>query len=219
MKVRIVFGARIVAVACLASVLALAGCSSSTGVGPAGAKTAAEAATAAPVATTSGAPAPVVVPVVADLPSPASQLTFDCDAFAAQPKGSANVHLKAGDVIAVTLCANASTGFSWAQPVIAGDALSVSGTSTGMPASGGAAAGVTVPPLGAAPSAASGVAGANSSALVTQGPSRPVGAATTTTFFLKAEHGGTATVSLSYSRPWAGGEKNVWEYALHVTID
>jgi hypothetical protein len=33
-----------------------------------------------------------------------------------------------------------------------------------------------------------------------------------------AAHAGDATVTLSYSRPWAGGEKDVWTYTLHVTV-
>jgi predicted secreted protein len=216
MSVRTVFGARFVAVASLASVLALAGCSSSPGVDPAGAKTTVGAATAAPVARTSPSAA---VPVVANLPSATSQLAVHCDAFATKPKGSADVHLKAGDVMALTLCTNASTGFSWEQPLIAGDGVGLLGTSTGMPASGSANAAATVPPLGAAPSAANGVAGANTTTAVSQGPGAAIGAATTTTFLLKAQRVGTTTVHLSYSRPWAGGEKNVWEYTLNVTID
>jgi hypothetical protein len=100
----------------------------------------------------------------------------------------------------------------------------MSGSSTEMPASGAADAGTTVPPVGTLPSgaaseAASSPAGVNASTIVEQGTSNPVGAATTTTFLLKAQHAGTTTVSLSYSRPWAGGEKNVWEYTLNVTID
>jgi inhibitor of cysteine peptidase len=29
---------------------------------------------------------------------------------------------------------------------------------------------------------------------------------------------GTATVTMSYSRPWEGGEKNEWTFTLNVTI-
>jgi predicted secreted protein len=216
MSVRSVFGARVVAIASLAAVLALAGCSGSAGMAPAGAATAAGSPTAAPAAT-NRPEASAVVPVVADLPTAASQLTVSCDAFATKPKGSADVHLKAGDVMAVTLCTNASTGFSWEQPIIAGDAIRVSGVSTGMPSSA-ATAGKTLPPVGAA-NPASSVAGVNSTTLVEQGPSNAVGAATTTTFLITAQHAGTTTVHLSYSRPWAGGEKGVWEYTLNVTID
>lgn len=214
MSARSVFGARAMAVASLASVLALAGCSSSAAIDPAAATTAPGAASAAAITPSPGASS-AIVPVVADIPSAASHLTVTCDEFAKQPKGSATIHLKSGDVLAVTLCMNASTGFSWAPPVIVGNAMSVSGTTAAMPASD-PAAGATVPPLGAAPAASSGT---NSATAVEQGPSNAVGAASTTTFLLKADHAGTATVSLSYSRPWAGGEKNVWTYTIHATID
>jgi len=123
-------------------------------------------------------------------------------------------------VLAVTLCSNESTGFSWQQPGISGDALSVSGASTGMPASGAADTGIVVPPVGAMPSgSATGAAGVNRTTLVAQSPSDPVGAATTTTFRLTAHHAGTTAVTLSYDRPWAGGEKGVWEYTIEVMID
>ncbi len=208
MSARSVFGARAIAAASLASVLALAGCSSSAAIDPG-------AAGAAPIAP-SPAASSAVVPAVADSTAAASHLTVTCNEFARQPKGSATVHLKSGDVLAVTLCTNASTGFSWGSPVIAGSAMSVSGTTTaGTPASD-RAAGATVPPLGAAPAASS---GANSATAVEQGASDAVGAASTTTFLLKADHAGTATVSLSYSRPWAGGEKGVWTYTIQATID
>ncbi|MHB8959557.1 MAG: protease inhibitor I42 family protein [Candidatus Limnocylindrales bacterium] len=215
MSARSVFGARAVAVASLASALALAGCSSSAAIDPAAAGAASGAASAALIAPSPAATS-AVVPAVADVPTAASQLTVTCDEFAKQPKGSATVHLKSGDVLAVTLCTNASTGFSWGSPVIAGSAMSVSGTTTaGTPASD-TAAGATVPPLGAAPAASSGT---NSATAVEQGPSNAVGAASTTTFLLKADHAGTATVSLSYSRPWAGGEKDVWTYTIQAAID
>ncbi len=218
MSTHTVFGARIVAVASLASLLVLAGCSSSAGSDPAAARTAAGA-TDAPVATGNDAASSGVVPVVADMPSTTSQLTVSCDGFASQPKGSASVHLKTGDVMALNLCTNASTGFSWGEPLVTGDALRVWGAGTAMPASGAVAGSVTAPPLGAAPSAASTDGGVNAATGIEQGPSGVVGAASSTTFLLKADHVGTATVGLSYSRPWAGGEKDVWEYTLHVTID
>lgn len=215
MSARSVFGARALAVASLASVLALAACSSSAAIDPTAARSSSGATSTTPVVP-SPAASSAVVPAVADVPSAASHLTVTCDEFARQPKGSATVHLKSGDVLAVTLCTNASTGFSWASPVIAGSAMSVLDTTTaGTPASD-TAAGATVPALGAAPAASSGT---NPATAAEQGPGNVVGAASTTTFLLKADRAGTATVSLSYSRPWAGGEKGVWTYTIEATID
>jgi predicted secreted protein len=219
MFVRSSIGARLVVVMGLSAMMIVAGCSSPAPSfeHPASSQ-AARTATATSAAKTTAAG----VPMAANIAPPTSQLTIDCDAFARQPKASAKVHLASGDVLYVTLCSNASTGFSWDQPVISGDALSSSGVSTGMPASGPADAGTPVPPVGVAPSdsQAVGVSG-NQATLVSEGPSDSVvvGAASSTTFMLKAEHAGSSTVTLSYSRPWAGGEKGVWEYTIDVTID
>ncbi|HEY5629987.1 MAG TPA: protease inhibitor I42 family protein, partial [Candidatus Limnocylindrales bacterium] len=71
--------------------------------------------------------------------------------------------------------------------------------------------------LGTAPSPVA--SSDNATSRVEQGPSSVVGAPTATTFLLKAAHAGDATVTLSYSRPWAGGEKDVWTYTLHVTVN
>jgi predicted secreted protein len=196
MFVRTFFGMRLVPVAGLAAAIALAGCST------------------VPSLEHSAASPPAAV--LANITTPTTQLTVDCDAFARQPKTTAHVQLKTGEVLAVTLCSNASTGFAWQQPDISGDAL---GVSAGVPASGAADAGAIVPPVGAMRSSApTSVAGVNETTLVAQGPSDPVGTATSTTFMLTAQHAGTATATLSYSRPWAGGEKGVWEYTIDVTV-
>jgi predicted secreted protein len=189
MFVRTFFGARIVAATSLVAVTALAACST-PGATPGG-----PISNGAPPMPSQSLPAAAIVSIAPRT----SQLTIDCDAFARQPKATAHVHLVSGDVLAVTLCSNPSTGFSWQQPEIAGDALSLSGVSTGVPGPG--------------------AAGASNTTLVAQGPGEPVGAANTTTFLLTAEQAGTATVTLSYSRPWTGGEKGVWESTIDVTID
>ena len=64
-------------------------------------------------------------------PMPAVALTVDCAAFDSEaPGGSAgpggqplerDVELSVGQILDVTLCSNASTGFAWEPPVWSGD--------------------------------------------------------------------------------------------------
>jgi len=195
MFVRNLFGTRLVVVTGLAATIALAGCSSPAPSfeHPAASQGAGAAATSVAKTTPMATQQAAGIPLVAKIPPATSTLTVDCVAFDKQAKITANVHLVSGDVLYVTLCSNASTGFAWEeQPVATGDALSFTGVSTGMPESSATDAGASLPPV--------------------------VGAASTTTFMLRAEHAGSATATFSYSRPWAGGEKGVWTYTIEVTI-
>jgi predicted secreted protein len=143
---------------------------------------------------------------------PQSTLTFGCDALAAQPKTSAQVHLVSGDVLAVTLCENGTTGFAWEQPVLSGDVLHFDGISSATPTADAAVAGA----LSAAADAGAG----SVTSVPASGPTEaPLGAASSTTFLFAANHTGSTTVTLSYSRPWAGGEKGIWQVTLDVTVD
>jgi inhibitor of cysteine peptidase len=45
-------------------------------------------------------------------------LTIDCSAFAAVPAQADGIQLGVGGVLVVTLCSNASTGYSWSDPTI-----------------------------------------------------------------------------------------------------
>jgi inhibitor of cysteine peptidase len=45
-----------------------------------------------------------------------------------------------------------------------------------------------------------------------------VGAPNTHVWTFKAMKAGQSAVSMSYSRPWAGGEKGVWTFALTVNV-
>jgi len=45
-----------------------------------------------------------------------------------------------------------------------------------------------------------------------------VGAAGTEVWTFKSLHTGSTTVTNEYSRPWEGGEKGVWTFALNVTV-
>jgi inhibitor of cysteine peptidase len=60
--------------------------------------------------------------------APRDVLTVTCDEFAAQSGGttseplSRNVTVVPGESFRITLCSNASTGFSWEDPAIAGPA-------------------------------------------------------------------------------------------------
>ena len=45
-----------------------------------------------------------------------------------------------------------------------------------------------------------------------------VGAAGKETFTFTAKKAGTATITLSYSRPWEGGEKGIYTLTINITI-
>ena len=48
--------------------------------------------------------------------------------------------------------------------------------------------------------------------------SEKIGAAGAEEWTLRALKSGTTTVQLEYSRPWEGGEKDVWTFELTVTV-
>ena len=128
--------------------------------------------------------------VACDAPKPVV-LAVSCDAFSTRPHMEKTTDARVGDSFTVTLCSNRTTGFLWPE------AAQISDTSV-------------VQQLGhtfTAPQAASG------------GTAPPVGAAGQETWTLKAQNKGRATITLGYSRPWEGGEKNVWALALTVVVD
>ncbi len=105
-----------------------------------------------------------------------------CDEFAAASGGAIGRHVvvRTGELVAVTLCSNASTGFSWQPPTFASANLKLVGHATRAPAN----------PL--------------------------PGAAGTETFTFRILHLGASAVSLSYSQPWAGGQKAAWRFSLAI---
>jgi inhibitor of cysteine peptidase len=50
-------------------------------------------------------------------------VTIECDAFAATPDQSTSVELQVGGDLVVTVCSNASTGFSWVVPTVGDPAV------------------------------------------------------------------------------------------------
>lgn len=120
-------------------------------------------------------------------PEPAAALTVSCDAFSAQPHMVKTIQARVGDSFTVTLCSNRTTGFQWPEAALISDTSVVQQVSHTFTTPQGAS--------GSAPL---------------------VGAPGQETWTLKAQKRGRATVTLGYSRPWEGGEKNLWVLDLTV---
>ncbi len=125
----------------------------------------------------------------------AFRLTVSCDEFmAAQDPatGTASlgqtVRLQPDGEVTLTLCSNASTGFSWEAPRYDPAALAL-------------VSHVTQPPEGSAP----GAAGSETWVF------RALGCAAT-----GSSACGTSDVAFTYSQPWAGGTKGAWTFTLTV---
>jgi len=101
-----------------------------------------------------------------------------------QQRISRSVSLTVGDTLQISLGANPSTGYQWAEQMTITDAKVL--TQTG-----------------------------HESIAASEG--RP-GAAGSDVWVLQAMGPGSATVSTSYSRPWAGGEQDTWSFTADVTV-
>ena len=190
-----------VALLLLAIAASLAGCAASSGQATPVDVTASQvvAGTGAPGASpgTGNGTVPETSPKSTDAASryEAFRLTVSCDEFmAAQDPatGTASlgqtVRLKADGEVTLTLCSNASTGFSWAEPRYDPAALAL--------VSHGAQ-----PPEGSAP----GAAGSETWVF------RALGCPAT-----GSPACGASDVVFTYSQPWAGGTKGAWTFTLTV---
>ena len=101
-----------------------------------------------------------------------------------QQRISRSVSLTVGETLQISLGANPSTGYQWAEQMTITDAKVL--TQTG-----------------------------HESIAASEG--RP-GAAGSDVWVLQAMGPGSATVSTSYSRPWAGGEQDTWSFTADVTV-
>jgi inhibitor of cysteine peptidase len=119
---------------------------------------------------------------------PAVTIELSCDDFAAQNHITRDVELSRPGSLIVNLCSNPTTGFSW------GETAEISAPSVIEQESHSFVepqAGGDVPIVGA--------------------PGKDV-------WVFNALKAGTATISMSYSRPWEGGEKDAWTLVLNVTV-
>lgn len=123
--------------------------------------------------------------------SPASKqvsVEVSCDNFYKLKHISKEVQVAVGDSFTVTLCSNPSTGFAWESAKV-GDETVLQQTEH----------------KSVAPEA--------------KGNEPPApGTPGQEMWTFKALKKGTSSVSMEYSRPWEGGEKGEWTFALTVTV-
>ena len=98
------------------------------------------------------------------------------------------IEVKAGDTITITLDSNATTGFSWTEQAVISEENIL--TQTGHQ---------YIEPQ-------------------TEGDTPLVGAGGTEEWTFKTDKTGTAKVTLSYDRPWEGGEKGVRTFELTIVV-
>lgn len=126
-------------------------------------------------------------------PSGQGALEVTCDEFMELDPGEQAIEreleVTAGASFTVTLCSNPSTGFEWEEVVIS-DSSVLRETGREFQAPG---AGASEAP--------------------------PPGAAGKEVWTFEAVKQGTSTVSMAYSRPWEGGEKEVWTFSLAVVVE
>ncbi len=112
-------------------------------------------------------------------------MEVSCDTLSAQNNVTKQADVAVGDTFTVTLCSNASTGFSWSEAAKTDDPTVVQQLDHKV-----------IPPS----------------------QTGLVGAAGQETWTFKALKKGAANISMDYSRPWEGGEKGQWTFALAVTV-
>ncbi len=121
-------------------------------------------------------------------PAAPETIELSCDDFAAQNHITRNVELSKSGSLTVSLCSNPTTGFSW------GETPEVSAPSVIAQESHN----FVEPQVG--------------------GDVPIVGAPGKDVWVFNSLEAGTATISMSYSRPWEGGEKDVQTLVLNVTV-
>lgn len=122
---------------------------------------------------------------------PGEVISVSCDDFSEQGNITRDFDIAVGDIITVSLCSNASTGFQWSETAQIGDEGILEQVNHGEYVV--IEAGDEGAPL--------------------------VGAPGREEWSFKALEKGTTTVAMEYSRPWEGGEKGVWTFVLTVTVE
>jgi len=122
--------------------------------------------------------------------SPAEQpsLAVSCDRFMEVKHITREIDVSAGDTFSVTLCSNPTTGFQWSHFAQISNQSVLEQTDHQF----------SLPENGNQPPA--------------------IGAPGQEIWTFKALKKGTGTVSMEYSRPWAGGEKGEWTFVLNVSV-
>ena len=121
--------------------------------------------------------------------SPAlKQVDISCDDFMKLQHISQEVEVAVGDSFTVTLCSNPTTGFEWESAQISDQTVLQQ-----------------IDHKFVAPETKG------------DGPPAP-GTPGKEVWTFKALKAGTSTISMEYSRPWEGGEKGEWTFALTVTV-
>jgi predicted secreted protein len=121
---------------------------------------------------------------------PAVTVAIDCAAFEASSTATAAVEAPVGSTVVLTVCSNASTGYTWRKPVSSEPAIAVPGAFVDqeVPAPTG-----DNPPIVGAPGAQ--------------------------VLSIAADAAGTAVISARYERPWEKKQaKDAWTFELTVTV-
>jgi inhibitor of cysteine peptidase len=130
-------------------------------------------------------------PETSDLPTiPENEtLELSCDDFESVSHMTKVIDLVKSGTLTVTLCSNPSTGFQWNADAEISDTSVIKQDSHEF-----------IQPL------------VETDEMITGAPGKEV-------WVFKALSEGTATISFSYSRPWEGGEKDVWTLDISVTVN
>jgi inhibitor of cysteine peptidase len=118
----------------------------------------------------------------------AIEIDMDCDAFYDMPHQIDRIEVSQGEAFTVTLCSNPSTGYSWAEDAEISDGEVIRQDSQEF----------------TAPEAA-------------DDPPAP-GTPGTHSWTFSALQAGESTITLAYSQPWEGGDKNSWTFTLTVVV-
>jgi inhibitor of cysteine peptidase len=128
---------------------------------------------------------------IQDLPTiPENEtLELSCDDFESVSHTAKVIDLVKSGTLTVTLCSNPSTGFQWNADAEISDTSVIKQDSHEF-----------LQPL------------VETDEMITGAPGKEV-------WVFNALSEGTATISFSYSRPWEGGEKDVWTLDINITVN
>lgn len=117
-----------------------------------------------------------------------TMIEIDCDAFYDMPNQVKSIEVGEGDTFTITLCSNPTTGYIWGEDAEVSSAEVVRQDHQEFNAPG-------------------------------EGGDAPVvGAPGTHTWTFTALQAGECVITLAYSQPWEGGEKNAWTLTLTVVV-
>ena len=115
-------------------------------------------------------------------------IELECDAFYDMPNQVDRIEVSEGDIFTITLCSNPTTGFNWVEDAEISDTQVVRQDDQEFTAPGTA----DDPPAPGTPG--------------------------THTWTFSALQAGESVITLAYSQPWEGGEKNAWTFTLTVVV-